>query len=348
MDNEPGTPASGTELFHRDETFSATNDATGSGSYIGGVADATYHAVDVGTFAVANVYTVNNDFSTGVDEDGEAYSLNFNYSSYTNGGGTITNTHDYHDSGAGLELTGSSIGMTGASTVGSRSWGTRNGQSFDDPNLSVESVNRTTTFAGSAGVLRVADGLENAYPFRGMINPGNVFIQTPLLPPIPNGLLGKGPQFWYNQKVQAIGAAGEKKVGNLDVKQGVLWAINDTPNGIFPSGSGTFTYNEGQTFALGMGKGSEMNRAAKSDQESFKRFKYSGMVLVSTTVEITYAVDQADSLNGRSGNVVATYNVVCNYTGTDKAGRPITVGRQGIVGSVMIHDEKLEKMVFHK
>ena len=346
VDDEPGTPASGTELFHRDETFSAINDATGAGSYIGGVADATYHAVDVGTFAVANVLTVNNDFSSGTAYNGSQYSLNFNYSSYTNGSGIITDTHDYHDSGLGLEVTGSSIGMTAASTVGSRAWGTRNGQSFDDPSLSVESVNRSTTFPGSAGVVRVADGLENAYPFRPMATPGLMFIQTPLLPPVPNGILGKGPQFWYNQKVQEIGKAGEKKVTNLDVKQGVLWAINDTPFGIFPSGSGTFTYNEGQTFALGMGRGKDMNKAAGLHEDSFNQQKYKGMKLVSTTVEITYVVDQASNQNGRSGNVVARYKVMSHYAGTNKAGLPITVDRESIVGDVLIHDEKLEKMTF--
>ena len=120
VDDEPGTPTSGTELFHRDETSGYGVDVVGSGSYTGGSANATYNGVEVGTLVTANNYTRNFGVSTGYYDDGEAFSLDSHYSDFSNDTGTLVITHAYADSGSGLALTGATLDLTGSTTVNSR------------------------------------------------------------------------------------------------------------------------------------------------------------------------------------------------------------------------------------
>jgi hypothetical protein len=67
--------------------------------------------------------------------------------------------------------------------------------------------------------------------------------------------------------------------------------------------------------------------------------------LDATKVEIMYAVDQAHQ-NPRSGNVVAVYKIIFYFSAKNKAGQAITLVRDGIMGTVLIHDGKLEKFDF--
>lgn len=343
VDNEPGSPASGTELFHRDETFAYVNDVTGNGSYVGGSANANYHAVEVSTFAAADVYTINNDFSTGVDDDGQAYSLNFNYNITTNGNGTITDTHDYHDSGAGLELTGGSIAMMGDTTVASRAWGTRNGQSFDNPSLNIETVNKSTTYPASPGAVGIADGLENAFPFRGMVNPGTVFIQSTGVQ-VANGVLGRGPQAWYNYYMGQAGKNAETKAGIFVLKADIMWELGTQPNGGNPPATATFkTLKVGDNYGVAFKLTNKLDAEAGKFIKQKERAGWSGTKLVSTDIEVTYAVDQAGQ-NPRSGNIAAHYKFIQNFSGT-RAGLPITQEHWPVQGNIQFHDGSLEKKV---
>ncbi len=332
--NEPGT-----ELFHRDETFAYVDDVIGSGSYVGGSANANYYAVEVGTFAAANAYTVNNEFSSGIDSDGQAYSLNFNFSRSTNGSGSITNTHDYHDGSAGMELTGGSIGISGGSTVNSRSWGTRNGQAFDDPSLTIETVSNSTTYPASGGVVRIADGLEDAFPFRGMINPGNVFIQTWVL---------KGPQGVYDKFVGQIGKKAEPKAGIMIMKLSLQLELDSQANGGPPLATGTYNVvGKGDTHGVALGLSKKQDQdAAQYVKMKEKTIGCSNITLDSTDMEITYAIDQADQ-NPRSGNAVMHYRIVQNFSYT-RGGVRKTQQNYSAVGDIKIHDEHLEKKVLLK
>jgi len=123
-----GSSTGGTGQMHRDEQFGYVNDSTGIGSYIAGSADANFHTVEVQTFTVADGHTLNNEITTGTDEDGLAYSQNFNYIRNTAGTGTVTTTHDFHDAGQGLVVTGFSAARTMASAITFQASATLNGQ----------------------------------------------------------------------------------------------------------------------------------------------------------------------------------------------------------------------------
>ena len=248
VEDVPGVPdsGSGTDLFHRDETFQAATDATGSGSYVGGSADATFQAVESGFFAVANSYTVTDEHIAGYDEDYQPVALVFNYSSGTTGSGSYTHTHNYHDSGDGLELTLASFDTSGSGATDVHSWGTRNGVPFDDTSQTPESLSSSVTFAGDSGAVVTPTGLEDAFPLRGMTTGSPVFFATQ---PWPQNLpttpvRGKPGQIqdWYNQKVLVIGEDGKKKGTKAFVKGLLLTEIQgNNPGGAFPRASGTYT-----------------------------------------------------------------------------------------------------------
>ncbi len=347
IDEEPGTPTSGTELYHRDELGTSVADMTGSGSYISGYANADFHAAVTSSYAVANRFDVRDRQSTGLDDDGQAYTQIDNYSSTTNGSGTATNTHDYHDSGTGLILTGETIGFVGGSTVGTRAWGTRNGQAFDTPSVNVESVNRSLTIPGSAGVVAKADGLENAFPYRGMILPKDwMFCQVG---GIPGAILGRGPQAWFNAREKGLeGQAKRKVVVQYTMKVELFVAFGMTPNGEKTPAMGSFTILSGDTFAIGMLEDGKFDKeAAKYVKQSGKAGVVDGLTASKPRAEITYAFDGADKAV-RSGNVAVQYRIVQDYTGTINKGinrgkaffAPITL----VTGDIIVRDGKWEKL----
>lgn len=118
---------SGTERFHRDERVAVTQHVTGSGWYMGGSASADYHAVETGSYSVGNSYMVNDEHSSGYDDDGEPFDLVFNFHRDATGSGSLTHSHEYHDGGSGLALTGESFAGSGSDQIDSRVWGSRNG-----------------------------------------------------------------------------------------------------------------------------------------------------------------------------------------------------------------------------
>lgn len=360
IDDEPGVPESGTgsESFHRDEQYSYVNDVTGSGSYhilwpadgaYEGTADADYHAIETGSFAVANRYTLNDDHTTGYDDEtGEPYDLLFNFDRISTGSGSTTITHDYHDGGDGLELTGMSLVGSGSSDVSIHSWGTRNGLEFDDTSLIPENWSTAVSLTGETGPVTTADGLEDAFPLKGMTTaPLMFFTGQPWPPGVPTTPVGGTPgqiQDWYNKKVIQIGEQGKKKGANALVKKTILEAIQDNnPGNPFPKPSGLYTFEKGNIFAQAMGIDKELAKRQESQLKTYKQI-WQGAQMGATVVEITYAVDQANQ-NPRSGNLIASAKFVTTYTGTFN-GQPITRKVPVHVDNLQMHDAKLERMKF--
>jgi hypothetical protein len=349
--NPGGDPGSGSDLFHRDESFNATDDLTGSGSYVGGSGNADYHAVETGSYDVANSYTSTGEESFGYDDDGEPFDLVFNFHRDGTGSGSLTQVHDYHDSGLGLALSGESFSGSGSNLINSHIWGSRNGVPFDETSTTPGSWGSSFSLPGGGpAVVAPPDGAVGAFPLVGMTTPNMVFFTSDWPQNLPTTPVRGKPgqiQDWYNRKVMEIGEAAKKKVTNLDVKQAVLWEINNTPFGIWPRASGTFTYDEGWTFVIGLGRDSEVSKDQKKWEKTFKELGYTDVKLTATKAEITYAVDMTpspDPTKLRSGNVVATYKIILYFTAKNKAGTPIAPVRDSIQGTVLIHDGKIETM----
>jgi len=348
-DDEPSVPVSGTgtESFHRDETFTGTNDVSGNGSYVGGSASADYHATDVGTYSVANVYTVLGDHTQGYTYEGEPFDLTFNFTRDSAGSGIVSNTHDYHDDGTGLALTGVTFSTVVASTVNSRNWGLQNGVAFDTPSVNVESWSRSVSLPGEVGPVTTPSGLTDTFPLRGMTTPGGLFfVMQPTPPGVPlTPVRGKPGQIqdWYNKKIMAIGEDAKKKVVNVEVKNTVLTLMQDTNGAVFPSGGGTIELDKGgQTFAQGLGLEDDLAKMESHWLQLKSDAKWKDAKIIATPYTLIYAVDQPDK-NPRSGNVIVHYRVNLTLSGTLN-GQPITQTLDGVRGDLFFHDGKLEKM----
>ncbi len=152
VDDEPETPASsgGSDSFHRDEAYSNSDNVTGSGSYGGGQTNATFQAVQVATYNVADSLTDNNETVTGTDANGNTYTTNYNYGGQVNGSGTFTTTDNYQDVSNGLALSSETLQSSGTGQNSYQYSGTTNGQAFDDCGSTPESFNDPAeTFQGS-------------------------------------------------------------------------------------------------------------------------------------------------------------------------------------------------------
>jgi len=188
--------------------------------------------------------------------------------------------------------------------------------------------------------------LDSSFLVKGMINLNQLFFTgQPWPQSLPTSPVRGKPgqiQDWYNRKVMEIGEAAEKKVTNLVVKQAIMWEMNNQLNGAKTPASGTFIHPSGQTFVGALGRDDEVNKDQKKWEELFKQIGWTNIKLNATDVEITYAVDGATQ-NPRSGNIVATYKVRLHFTGIYK-GQPITRVRDSVMGTILIHDAKVETM----
>ncbi len=358
MDDEPGITDSGTgtTLFHRDETYSDGKDVTGSGAYLGwpadgayaGTAAADYQSVETASYSVADSYAVNGDHSTGYDEEtGDPYDLLFNYSNASTGSGNLTITSNYHDGNDGMELAGESFAGSGSSNATVRSWGTQNGVAFDDTSVTPDSWNTSFSLPGGSGPIPTADGLAGVFPLQSMTMPPSIFftadpIPTPPTTTIVPGLPGK-VQDWYNQHAIQNGNAGLKKGAEAFLKKNLIETFLNQPNGANAPSGGTFDSPNGGTFSLAFGTGDKVDEDDAAQQELMRKAGYTNIKLASTGVRITYAFDQANQ-NPRSGKVTVQYKILLNYTATDKNGKPVTPGRDSVVGFLTIEDDAFKTM----
>jgi len=367
VNDEPGTPATGTETFHRDELYASATDVTGSGSYVGGSADANYHAVEIGNYTLANAYTVSNNTSSGIDEDGDPYTLTFNYASQSNGSGTATSTHDYHDSGAGLSLTGATVAFVGTSTLTSHSWGTRNGTIFDDTDTSTEVANDSLTLPGSAGIIGTSDVLNKSPTFTPeMTLPDAVFCSNPIprRPIIAAGGFAAAIAFW-NYRLGQVGDKAELKVGSLRATKYVLDELNNQKNapgnvGGFANATGTFVLGpvpnekpggEGRIFIDAIKQNDKYNKALAQGTEVMDAQKWNKPKLAYTKLRITYAVDVTNAPNqARSGDVVLQYAVELYFTAEGREGvavqtpPAVPLFRTSVVGHIIVSDDSIKEM----
>jgi hypothetical protein len=352
IEDELGVPESGTgtENYHRDETYTFTDDTTGSGSYVDGAADADYQVAWAGTFAVHNVLTVEGDHTTGTDEDGYPYDLVFNFTSDRTAGGSGSITSDYHDGDDGIELTGVIYALSAGTTPTFHHWGTRNGVGFDTTNTSGESLGVSLSLPGEPRPISAPD-LREAYPFVGrdssvfLINfdDGSSGIGVGLV----KKAVGHAPQEWYNHQVERIGKDAEKKVvKDIVVRPMVLQAIQDSnPGGAFPKVMGQISLpGKGQTIAIGLQRGDDLDKRIAFVIQSLEGpGGWTGAKLASADFVAQYAVDQANQ-NPRSGKCVVSYIIRLNFSGT-KGGVPVTrTNLFGIDGVFLLQDGKLERM----
>ena len=99
----------------------------------------------------------------------------------------------------------------------------------------------------------------------------------------------------------------------------------------------------------------DLERDERIARENMEALGYTNIVLPAQggrTVVITYAVDLTPAPppppgqppTRRSGRVVATYQVMLNYQATNRAGQPVTAGRHGPAGTVLVYDQNLVNM----
>lgn len=351
VDDEPAVPESGTgtESYHRDEMHSYSDDVTGSGSYVGGAGDADYHAVETAAYSAANSYVVDGDEESGYGGNGAPFDRVYNYSGTTTGSGSVTNTHDYHDTGSGLALSWASFVGSGSSQMDWHSWGTLDGQAFDDTSSTPESWSSSVSAPGDPTPVNIADGADEAFPVQGMETPNQVFFtaaQLPVPQPIPLSVV-PGPagtaQSVYNNLVVKYGGRALKLGAKEFIKENVILEMLAQPTD--PPATGTFTHPKGQLFSIAFGLSSEVDKANRRFVKEMedKQTGYKSIKLDSVTVVIDYAVDQPN-LKFRSGKIALQYRVVLNYSATTAAGLPIKPMRIAVTGGVQVHDSEVETM----
>lgn len=350
QDDEPQTPASsgGSDTFARSETYGASDTVTGQGSY-GAPTNATFQAVQVGTFNVNDTDTDNNETVSGTDDSGNPYTMNYNYSGGQNGNGSFTITTNYQDVGTGLTLTSESYQDSGTGQATATLSGTYNGQSFDDSSTVPESDSAQETVAGNGAPVTNPDGLIGSFPFDDMVGgngavfgapyggggvngSGGVFLQVN-----PARAIKTGVQGWYNSHIQAAGEGAKKKVAVLAARRETMMQITTSGKAM-----GTFTIpSRGNMWAQAMGEGDKLTRRQKSNVEALEA-SWDKVELGQVDVEITYAVDGA-ARNPRSGNAVLVYKYVQTFTGTSKrTGLPVSQKRVLFNGAIQFHDANLE------
>ena len=352
----PGVFGTGTDVFHRDETFTAGNTATGKGSIVNGVPNADFKGVENGNYTVGDSYTVTGDHSYGTDDSGQSYDLLFNSYQSSVGGGNQTITHDYHQDASGMSLLGATYVGSGSATTVTSASGSRNGAAFSMSSTKPDGFSKSRTLPGTTGKVSGTDGLADESPRTSWSGVDAVqFVRLDLEMPTPRLSVVRGRpgnlQNWYNQKIIEIGKKAERKVALLVVREAVLWAMNDTPNKVFPSSTGTITISPGgETFiqAMGLTKAQQLRTGILSKTKTTNGWK--SFAPTNADVELDYAVDMNPSTKPgqtRSGNVLVQYRIKTTYSGVDQFNRTVTYTETTLSGIVQFHDENLENMTIH-
>jgi hypothetical protein len=340
-----GTPIG---TFHRDELYTASNDATGSGSYVNDGADASYHSVDAASYAVNDLYTTLGEHSEGYDEDGEPFDLVFNYQSSSQGSGNDTETHDYHDSGAGLVSLGDTLTGSTTSLTTNTSWGTLNGVVFSGTTVVPASRSVSVSRAGQPEVLSIADGVVDSFPFRGFkLNNDLGYVQNQAVVIGGAGALGVTAVVIIVKSGNSALEAGKRLILKRDIAAGMAQRQLDTgepqirgsdtikisPTADNPKGFG-FGYAE--KFGVFKEFSKEVGRL---EAEAKKKWTN---VTIASDVEISYSVEDAGRPK-RSGYVNAKVTIKVTFSGTDKNGRAVSDTKEIVKdAAVRYHDESLE------
>lgn len=352
VDDEPEMPASsgGTDSFHRDETYGGSDTVTGSGSYGGsggGSTNATFQAVQVGQYNVADTESDNNETISGTDANGNPYTLAYNYSGQLQGSGSFQATHNYQDVGNGPALTSETFQSGGSGTNSYQYSGTYNGQAFDDPSTVPEGWTAApATFPGDPTPVATPDGLVHAFPPLDTITPnGAVYMAPAAWPGVflqvdAAKVVAKAVQLWYNSKAKGAEAQAKNKALVTIAKKELVEQLTAKPKI-----SGTFTFSSGNSWADAAGDAKDLAKAQENNLNIARRAKnVNNPTVGQTVVSITYAVD-GGALKPRSGNAILAYKYVTTYNGTNAQGQPISVDLVVLGGkAVRVHDAKIETM----
>ncbi len=353
VEEEVGIPesGSGTERFHRDERMAVTQQVTGSGWYAGGSANASYRAVETGTYAVANGYLSNDEYSSGYDGKGQPYQLWFNFRKDTSGSGSITATRDYHDAGLGLALVEESFSNVGTLQTRTRAWGTRSGEAFDQTSQTPETWGGSVTVPGDPVPVDIADGMETTFPLMRMAGFADTFFTGQLVlmqVPLPTSPIPRprgGPQNVYNQIIMRIGEKAKGKVVKMELQKEVMADIA-TNN----KASGSFTLDQGgYVIVANMGYSKQLDKEYKKWVKSLSAVHIvpqSSIQMKPSKLEVSYGVDMAPSPNPakkRSGNVAVELRLTWRFEVTKPNGQTIIVERPSDVrAGAQFHDANLE------
>jgi hypothetical protein len=354
VDDEPGVSDSGTgaTLFHRDEFYQYGNNATGSGSYVAGVGNATYQSTEVAPSVGNDTYTDTNDQSSGYDDSGNPDQLTFNYSDGISVSGSVTNTHSYFDDGTGLALTGESFSGSGGGQEVISSWGADNGVSFSNSSSIPQAWNSSVSLSGEPGPLTNPDGMVGAFPLQLPTLPTlTSFMADPIFPPGWPMASVPGPagrvQNMYNQMANRMGGAVLTKGANAFLKEVVMMRLQDNNvGGINPKGYGQFMQEKGGIFAFNMGNAKELEKAQEATIKQYESRMGAGWTNVSikeTNVQISYVIDGANQ-NPKSGNVVVYYKYIVTVTGTNRNGVPDSRDLPLFIKGSTFYDGKLKEM----
>jgi hypothetical protein len=290
-----------------------------------------------------DVLTITDDYSTGLDEDGQPFQMTSNYTSDRTTGGTYTNDFDYHDGNDGPRLLNSTYSSEEDSTTDFHLLGVRNGTAFDDTNSQYESGGPSFGISGDNFPLDSPD-LYQAYPYttpdssRFLIPYGG-----PDRPPpadsigLLQGGIGRLPQNYYNHRIQQIGEDAKKKVANQSAQRLVMQEVNMTLRL-----TGSFTIDTPGTWAQAVGKSKAYDKAVAAAEKWAKGRGWTG-ITVTPYVDMTYYVEPGQPGQNRSGKCVVEYWIRIKVNGT-VGGRPTSAIYDVVYGNLYFIDDNLKTM----
>jgi hypothetical protein len=357
-DQGPDPDGTGQLTYSTDETRRYVVDAVGSGSYVGGVADADYFVSEEATFNAESGYEVTDDHSSGTTEEGEPYDLTFNYYGGYTGGGIVEMEREYHEDGAGVTLTGSTYTYDMGGDAVTETSGTRNGAPFATTDSRVESDSGSFSLPGSTTPISPAE-LGNAYPFADF--DGSLFLvqwvpptTPPTIPgvPHPGGGLRPGAtllQGYYNNRIQKIGEDAKLKLGKMFGQVYVMQEVRvlQKMNGTFMVPRNEFGKPPGGTYAQAVGQWKKFAEIETSANAWIKKNNWSNTSVVIADVEMKYYVQPAPAPGqNRSGKCVVEWRYIFTIHGTKPNGTPGThiFSATGLGGNGWFEDDNLKTM----
>jgi hypothetical protein len=345
IEDEPGVPDSGdgAENYHKDETLTGVNDTTGSGSYLNSTYSADFHVTEFASMDAHDVLTITNDYSTGLDEDGQPFQMTSNYTGDRTTNGTYTNDFDYHDANDGPRLLNSTYSSGANSRTDFHLWGVRNGAAFDDTDSQYESGGPSFGIPGDAVPIE-SPVLYQAYPYTRPDSSGFLVAYGGADRPPPAasvGLLQSGvgrlPQAYYNYRIQQIGEDAKKKVANQNAQRYVMLEVNMTQRL-----TGSFTIDKPATWSQAVGKSKAYDKAVAAAEKWAKGRGWTG-ITVTPYVDMTYYVEPGQPGQNRSGRCVVEYWIRIKVNGT-VGGRPTSAIYDVVYGNLWFIDDNLKTM----
>jgi hypothetical protein len=197
------------------------------------------YAAEIGTYAVANQYISNDEYTSEYNDEGELYELWFNFRNDTINSGSVTVIGDYRDAGLDLVLIEESFSGSRSSLTGTRVGGEHNEETFEQTSQTLESWSGAVSLYRDSIPVDAADGVETTFSLTRMMDVAEgffmgqlVLLQLPTSPiPGPRGT----PQNLYNQIIMRIGEKAQANVVQIELQKMVMAdiALNNKASGSF-------------------------------------------------------------------------------------------------------------------